>query len=190
MHEQIGSNMDFPVMKIENFGDMQTRYKTMRLNDRAKAVIDDADAAVTLTKNILGELEKSKQTAEALSKLRNNAFIISRIRTSEAKSALMDESVDFIKTSYQKLVKWQKTLEHIAQGKTKAVIVKETVPEHLTVAGASSYLALVKLVIQELIKLDEKNKEKYDSMLAELRRCTTIISDCEYASEMNSVVLH
>ncbi|MEQ1789517.1 MAG: hypothetical protein ABL857_03640, partial [Rickettsiales bacterium] len=88
------------------------------------------------------------------------------------------------------LIQWHKTLWLISQGKTKATIMKENIPNHLSVTGATEYLALIKLIIPELSKLDDNSSTNYNTMLAEIRRCTTILSDCECASEMNSVVLH
>lgn len=181
---------DFHIMKIENFGDMQARYLPLPLSSRASAVLCDVAPAFSALKNILESLQHNPQTTKAVASLRNNSLVISRIRNSEAKSSLMDETVDFIRSTSQKLEKWQNILQQIAQEKTKAYIAKDNIPEQFIIVSGSNYLSLLKLVIPELIKLDAKNREKYELMLAELRRCTTILSDCECASELNSVVLH
>ncbi len=191
MHkQQLNMIYDFNIMKIENFGDMQARYLSLPLSSRASAVLSDVAPAFSISRNILEFLQHNPEIAKAVANLRNNALVVSRIRNSEAKSSLMDETVDFIKTTSQKLEKWQNILQQIAQEETKAYIAKDNIPEQFIIVSGSSYLSLLKLVIPELIKLDAKNREKYESMLAELRRCTTILSDCECASELNSVVLH
>ncbi len=190
MQKQINTVPDFPIMKLENFGDMQARYQSLPLDGRASVLLNDAEPAFSTAKQILEALEKNPNTSKALANLRNNDIIISRIRNSEAKSCLMDISTDFIKSTTQKLAKWHNTIQSIAQGKAKASIIKENIPEHFSVAGGSGYLALVKLVIAELVKLDSGNKTIYEATLAEIRRCTTILSDCECASELNSVVMH
>lgn len=190
MHKQIENNSDSPIMKIENFGDMQTRYQMLPLANRALAVISDAEPAFTTAQRILSTLSKKSILRQAISNLRNNNAIISRIRTSEAKTALMDDSIDFIQIAEQKLEVWNKTLNLIAKGNTKATLVKDKLPEHHSVASGSGYLSLIKLVIIELSNLDNNNQAIYNTMLTEIRRCTTIISDCECASELNNVVLH
>ena len=178
------------IMKIENFGDMQARYQTLPLTNRAEAVMSDAEPALAITQKILSNLSKHQKLPQAISNLRSNSFIISRIRPSEAKTVLVDDSVNFIQVANQKLASWHKTLKLIADGKTKAKLVKEIMPEHLSITNISGYLSLVKLVIVELSKLDSDNQSAYDSMLGETRRCATILSDCECASGLNSVVLH
>lgn len=180
----------FPMLKIENFGDMQMRYHPLPLDSRASAVLEDVEPAFSTAQKILAALQENPQIAKAATSLRSNSLIISRIRNSEAKSTLIDDSIDFVKATSQKLSKWQSTLQHIAQGKTKASIVKENIPMHFSITAGSDYLALIKLIIPELTRLDEENKDNYDAMLAEIRRCSTILSDCECASELNSIVLH
>lgn len=190
MREQVNEVADFNAMKIEKFGDMQTRYLALPLNGRALAVLSDVEPAFSVAKQILESLQHNVNIGKAVANLRGNSLVVSRIRSSEAKSALMDETVDFVKTTIHKLEKWQNIVKQIAQGKTKAYIVKNNIPEQFVVAGGSGYLSLLKLVIPELAKLDANNKRDYDLMLGELRRCATILSDCECASELNSVVLH
>lgn len=190
MHKQMKARNASSMMQIENFGDMQTRYQIMPLANRASAVLSDAEPALTAAQRILGNLATQPKLLQAIGNLRKNSLIISRIRSSEAKTTLMDASIDFIQITARKLMQWHKTLCLISQGKAQATIMKENIPEHLAIAGGSGYLALVKLIIPELSRLDKNNQEVYDAMLAEIRRCTTILSDCECASDMNSVVLH
>ena len=179
-------------MKIENFSDMQSRYQSLSLSSRASVVLSDAEPALDTARKILATLSAQPKFAKAIHNLRKNSLIITRIRNSEPKTVLMDDSVDFLEATSHKLEEWHKTLEAIARGQTKATVIKEYLPEHLSVAvaGASGYLSLIKLIIPELIRLDNANQPMYDTMLADLRRCTTILSDCECASELNSVVLH
>jgi hypothetical protein len=190
--QHIGVAIMNKAMKIENFSDMQNRYQNLPVSRRASVVLSDAAPALSTAQEILDTLSGQPKIAKAIHNLRNNSLIISRIRNSEAKSVLMDSSVDFIKATSRKLKEWHKTLECIAQGKTQVTIIKEYLPEHLclAVAGGSSYLALIKLIIPELTRLDNLNQALYNSMLADIRRCTTILSDCECASELNSAVLH
>ncbi len=177
-------------MKIENFGELQARYQMLPMANRASAVISDAEPVLTAAQRILANLSKQPKLQQAISNLRNNTATISRIRASEAKTALLDDSIDFIKVASQKLELWHKTLGLIATGDTKATLVKDKLPEHHSVASGSGYLSLIKLILMELSSVNKDNRSEYDSMLAEIRRCTTILSDCECASELNSVVLH
>jgi hypothetical protein len=190
MHKQMKAAGSATLMPIENFGDMQARYQIMPIASRALAVLSDAEAALTTAKRILISLEEQPKISLAIANLRKDSLLTSRVRASEAKTVLMDDGVDFIQTTTQKLTQWHRTLWLISQGKTKATIMKENVPAHLSISSVTSYLALIKIIIPELSKLDTDNKNAYDTMLAEIRRCTTILSDCECASEMNSVVLH
>lgn len=190
MHNQM-KNIPAPfMMQIENFGDMQARYQILSLVGRASAVISDVEPALTTAQRILKTLADNPKTPQAVASLRGNSVMLSRIRASEVKSVLMDDSVDLIKSAAQKLTKWDQNLRMIASGEAQVKLMKENIPEHLSVSGGSGYLALIKLVIPELAKIDKANQAAYDTMLAEIRRCTTIISDCECASELNSMVLH
>lgn len=191
MNKQTKSAASSLSMPIENFGDMQARYGMLPLASRASAVLADADPVMTNIKRILASLVEQPEISKAINNLRKNSLIISRIRASEAKTVLMDDSVDFIQATAKKLTGWHKTIWLISKGETKATLMKENIPEHLSMTGGSAYLAMIKLIIPELAKLDKKYPSShYDTMLAELRRCTTVLSDCECASEMNSVVLH
>jgi hypothetical protein len=190
MYSQAIILADSSIMKIGNFGEMQMRYQLMPLASRASAVISDAEAAFAIVKRILIELSTDPKRIKAVASLRNNSIIVSRIRPSEAKTVFMDESVDFIQTSLQKLEGWKQILQNIAQGKTQATVIKDNFSQHVALTGASGYLAIIKLIIPEFVKRDKTNEDGYNSALAELRRCTTILSDCECASEFNSVLIH
>ena len=189
MQKQTKTTSYPPAMKIENFEAMQARYQMLPLAGRALAVITDAKPALTIAQRILTDLSKQPKLKQALANLRNNSILIARIRASEAKSSLMDESVDFIHTAEQKLDIWNKTLNTIANGNTKATLEKNNSNEK-HIVNASGYLSLIKLVVIELASLDKNNQPAYDTMLSEIRRCTTILSDFECASELNNVVLH
>lgn len=190
MHKQTRNNAHPSVMKIENFDEIQARYQMMPLANRAMAVISDAKPALTGAQQILKALSKENNLQKAITNLRHNSSIISRIRPSQAKTELMDESLDFIKNAENKLMQWHKTLDMIASGSTKATLVTNRQSEQHCVVSVSGYLPLIKLVINELSALNKSNADIYNKMLAEIRRCTTILSDCECASELDSVVLH
>jgi hypothetical protein len=190
MYKETKEPLPLPMMPIENFSEMQSRYQMLPLANRASAVISDARPAISAAEKILNNLASHAKLDKAITNLRNNSLLTSRIRSSEAKSALMDSSIDFIQMASGKITAWSRTLQHIASGKTKATLIKDNVPEHLSLVGVSSYLPLIKLVIIELSKLDKDNEAGYEAMLSEIRRATTILSDCECASELNNVVLH
>lgn len=181
---------DLSVMPISNFGDLQIKYLSMSVPNRAAEVLSDVEQAFAIISDILAEIAQEPKTVQAISNLRKSDLIISRIRPSEAKSMLLDESMDFMKLTSKKLSNWYKFLQSVSGGNARATIIQRNLLGQYSITSISNYLALVKLVIPELNKLDSKNQESYDSMLACLRRATTIISDCEYASELNSVVLH
>lgn len=181
---------DFPVMPINNFGDLQMKYLSLSVPNRAAEVLSDAEQAFNIISDILAELAKEQKTVQAISNLRKNDLIISRIRPSEAKSMLMDDSLDFINLTSKKLSNWYKFLQSVSNGNARATIIQRNLLGQYSITSISNYLALVKLIIPEITKLDSANKDNYDSILASLRRAITIISDCEYASELNSVVLH
>ena len=182
-------------MKIEDFGVMQARYQAMSLAGRAAAVLSDASPALAVMEHILGVLSVQPKARHAVAALRKDHMVIGRMRASEAKTNLMDETVDFIRITSQKLAAWCKTLHTIADGKAKASLLGEGVPEHMAIAMAgissvSSYLVIVKLIVPQLAKLDPSRTQEYESMLVEIRRCATVLSDCETASGLNTVVLH
>ena len=181
---------DFPVMPINNFGDLQMKYLSLSVPNRAAEVLSDAEQAFNIISDILAELAKEQKTVQAISNLRKNDLIISRIRPSEAKSMLMDDSLDFINLTSKKLSNWYKFLQSVSNGNARATIIQRNLLGQYSITSISNYLALVKLITPEITKLDSANKDNYDSILASLRRAITIISDCEYASELNSVVLH
>ncbi len=177
-------------MKIGNFSDMQNRYQMLPLTSRASAVISDAGQASAAVQRILEQLAGQDDLKQAIANLKHNSITIARIRPSEAKTALMDDSINFVDMTAKKLDMWQKILQNIAIGKVHATIVQDNFSQYVTLAGVSGYLAMIMLIIGELGKLNEAKRSLYDSMLGELRRCTTVLSDCECASEFNKVVIH
>lgn len=182
-------------LKIEDFGAMQARYQAMPITSRASAVLADARPALAVAEHILSAISSHAKLKQAVKHLRANHMLIAKMRVSEAKTVLLDDSNDFIQTTQQKLAAWRKTLSRIADGQMKATPIQDNLPEHLAVAMAgivsvSAYLSILKLIVPELAKLDAARAQEYESMLVEIRRCATVLSDCECASGLNSVVLH
>jgi hypothetical protein len=182
-------------LKLEDFGSMQARYSALSLPKRASAVLEDAQPALAVAQHILVTLRTNPKLPAAVKALRNNQLLTSRMRASEAKTALLDSSVDFIQVTVNKLSGWHKTMQRIANGEDKVSLIQDNIPEHLAmamagIASASAYLSILKLIVPELSKLDATRAPEYDSMLVEIRRCATVLSDCECASGLNSVIFH
>ncbi len=190
MQRQARATSYSAVLRIENFDAIQARYHMLPLANRALAVISDAKPAFTGAQRIIKELAKEDKLDQAVKNLRSNATLISRMRSSEAKSDLLNDSIDFIQTADDKLTQWHKTLDMIARGSANATLATSKRSEQQCVLSVSGYLPLIKLIIIELAILNKEDADIYDSMLAETRRCATILSDCECASELDSVVLH
>lgn len=177
-------------IKIEDFGVMQSRYEAMKLAERALAVIKDAEPALAAAERILGTIADHDKIKQAFDKLRKNALLTGKMRASEARNMLLDAGDDFIAGTRRKLAAWKKTMERIGQGEGVSNnggkdFIPRDVPIALAVAGSSglaSYLSIVQLSVAELAKIDEKNATSYPATIAEIRRCATILSDCENAS--------
>jgi len=181
-----------PMLPLADFGALQTRYQALRLASRAEAMLKDADPALQAAEQLLDVLSAHPECKKLFVSLRANSLLIGKMRPSEAKNMLTDTSCDFIEGTRHKLAAWRKTMERLGQG--EAIMSeggKEFIPGHAPLALAilgnacvSNYLSIIQLVLAELAKIDEE----YKSTVAEIRRCATVISDCEVASGLDRMV--
>lgn len=181
---------------LEDFGLLQARYATMSLATRAQTVLVDAEPALQAAERILVSIADHAQINAVFDHLRNNHALVGKMRASEARQALADTSNDFIQVTRHKLASWRKTMERISLGEgiARNAASKEYIignePIALAVAGISSlssYLAIVQLAIGELAKRDTTNTG-WAMNLAEIRRCATVLSDYEHASNLTTQV--
>lgn len=183
-------------LKLEDYGVLQARYQAMKLADRAAAMLLDAEPALKAVDRIITLLEDHPSCAKAFEALRKNHVITGKMRPSDAKQLLMDGANDFTKACGHKLAAWRKTLERLASGEGisqrngKEVINADSSLAMAIIGtmGISAYFSILQLAIGELTKLDAKNVREYQTMLAETRRCSTILSDCENASGITTVI--
>ncbi len=175
---------------LEDFGALQKRYQSMAIPKRARAVLDDAEPALHMADHVLQSLQGNPKIRIILDAMRKNSVLTSKMRPSEARNMLMDGHSDFMDVARRKLQAWRKTMERLADG--EGVISEsgiEYVPGHSPVALAfacisttAQYLSIIQLAITELAKTDARHAEKHRASLARIRRCATLISDCENAS--------
>lgn len=184
-------------VKLEDFGELQARYQKLGLAKRAESVLYDAEPALQLAEDILGKLADSKPVQQALGNIRKSAPLIGKLRPSEAKNILMDSSADFIESTRRKLAAWRKTLERLQGGEAIVVVGgKEALPGDSPLALAimgnssvSSYLSIIQIVLGEAVRVDGKNASHYAKTTAQVRRCATVLSDCEIASDIAKAIL-
>lgn len=181
---------------LEDFGQLQARYQSLPLTGRASAVLKDAAPALQTAEDILKSLADSHNIKLIFAKIRKNASLTGKMRPSDARDLLMDNGSDFIDGTRRKLAAWQKTLERISNGED---IVSENdreyipidAPVALAIAGTSqvsNYLSIIQLALMELSKSDAKNSDKYRDMMSGIRRCATVLSDCENASDISKAI--
>lgn len=183
-------------LKIEDFGELQARYQSMKLKERAKAVLSDSKPALEVAERIFSDMSRQEDCKEVFDKLRKNSMLIAKLRPSDARVALTDGSCDFLKETLRRLAAWRKTMERLADGEAIAIRGNEEfirADEPLAIAissavGISNYISIVQLALMELSRKDEAQKAKYASITAEIRRCATVLSDYENASSFHSVV--
>lgn len=183
-------------MKIEDFGLLQSRYQSLTLANRAKAVLADAEPALQAADRILTQLAEQKESKQAFEKLRRNSLLVGKMRPSDAKVALMDHTCDFLKETARKLATWRKTMERLSAGEAIATennkeFIQGDQPLALAVSGCmgiSNYISIIQLALMDISKGDSKNAGKYASMMAEIRRCATVLSDYENASSFQALV--
>lgn len=181
---------------LMDFGKMQERYQALSVSRRAAAAIEDAKPALQAAESILESLAGNPKAALAFEHIRKNAVIIGKMRASEAKTVLLDNGGDFVTATVHKLASWRKTLERLEQG--EGVVKDKTgeyVPVHMPVAAAMAtmntaggYLAVIHLALNDLVKTDSKHADQYRADAAKIRRCATLISDCETAAGIATLV--
>lgn len=183
-------------VKLEDFGELQARYLAMGLAKRATAVLYDAEPALKTADEILTKLSTNKHVQLALANIRRSLPLIGKLRPSEAKNILVDPSTDFIDSTRKKLAAWRKTMERLAQAEgIEMRDGRECLPPDSAIALAilgngsvSSYLSIIQVVLGETVRVDGKNATAYAKTTAQVRRCATVLSDCEIASDIGKSI--
>lgn len=184
-------------MQLADFGELQSRYQAMRLTDRAGAVLEDAAPALKAAEQLLSALAVHPKMRHIFETLRHDQALIGKMRPSEARNMLLDSSCDFIGTTRKKLAAWRKTMERIGAGEGvlsdggSQEYISSHVPLALAISSISTaggYLAIVQIALAELSRIDSKNALQHNSTLARIRRCATLLSDCENAAGFTAVV--
>jgi hypothetical protein len=181
---------------LVDFGELQARYQAMGLANRALAVLEDAKPALSVAEEVLQLLLGTPQSKEIFATLRKNSVLLDRMRPSEARTHLMDSSSDFVETTRHKLAAWHRTMERISKGEgivsdKNREYIPGSEPLALAIAGnscVSSYLSIIQLALNELGKKGGDNAARFASAMVEIRRCATLLSDCEIASGIDRVV--
>lgn len=181
---------------LKGFGELQARYQPLKLAARAGAILDDAEPALDAAQRILIALMEHPSIDRAFQALTGNHILHGRLRASEAKSLLLDGKEDFLEITQARLSAWEKSMERLRHGEAIASdqskeYIPGDAPLALAIAGSgnlSQYLGIVQLAVGELMKIDSKQTGKHLSTSAELRRCATVLSDCEDASGIRTVI--
>jgi len=177
-------------LPLEDFGQMQARYQSLGLAERAATVLKDAGPALAAAEEKLKALATNHALLQVFSKLRKNSVLADRMRPSDAKNLLMDASSDYIDGARHKLAAWRKTMERVSQGESikkdkSGEFIPNDAPIALAIHGTRSignYLSITQLALMEMAKTDLPNANSLKSLAAEIRRFSTVISDCEVAS--------
>lgn len=184
-------------MKLVDFGQLQARYQSMALALRAQSVLADAEPALDKAEQILQAISVHPHGKQAFTSIRKNVLQISRMRPSEARTLIMDSTTDFLDATRHKLAIWRKTMQRIADGEdiVKDGGGKEYIPANAPLAlaiigcsGISNFLSIIQLALAELATLDREQASAHASSVAQLRRCATLLADCEHASLIQAMV--
>ena len=181
---------------LPDYGQLQKRYQALKLAERAQTVLIDAKPALKTAEEILRTLAATHNMKQLFVKIRKNTVLSDKMRPSDAKNLLSDPGNDFIEGTLHKLAAWQKTMSRVAAGedifcKNDKEFISFNSPLSLAIAGTSglsNYLSIIQVALMELIKTDNKNAERYRTTIAEVRRCGTILSDCENASGISACI--
>lgn len=190
------SRATFDAMKLEDYGALQARYSALGLAHRAGAMLADAKPALSVAEEILTSLGNTAKSRQLFEKIRKNAALTGKMRANEARTTLLDSSVDFLDVTRKKLSGWRKTIERLSMGEAIIVVgdrefISGSDPLFAALMGVSSvssYLSVVQLAIAEQAKADPENASYYNSLVAKLRRAATLISDCENAACITTMV--
>jgi len=177
-------------LKIEGFDQLQARYQSLGLAARAELALHDAEPALQAADAILQKLAKNKNLDAALADIRKNFILAGKMRPSEARNLLLDASADFIEATRHKLAAWSKTMQRLSQNEGVVLengreCISRNEPIALAIAGnacVSTYLSMLQMIVAALTKIDNKHAKSYGQMTAEIRRCSTVLGDCESAS--------
>lgn len=183
-------------MQLVDFGELQTRYQAMPLASRANAVLKDAESALLTADQILASLAAPMKSKHIFDGIRKNQALIGKMRPSEAKNMLLDGNNDFLDVTRKKLAAWRKTMERLGQGEgiiteSSGQYISSQVPLAMALASSASvsgYLSIIQIAISELAKADSKSNVQHSSVQTKIRRCATILSDCENAASFTAVV--
>lgn len=191
---QSNSSPAFPA--LEDFGALQARYQPLTISKRAQAVLHDAQPVVTACTELLRELSAHPNVTQIFNSVRANPLLVGKMRPSEAKNALLDSSHDFVTVVANKLGAWQKTMERLSAGEgilmeNKQEYIQGDAPVAialLSVSALDAYLAVIHVALSELAKVDTENAARYQSQVAKIRRCATLLSDYDSAAALRAVI--
>ena len=183
-------------LKIQDFSFLQSRYQPLGLAQRAQVVLNDAKPALQAAEDILSTLAQNAKYARALDNVRKNIALVGKMRPSDARNALLDASSDFIEVTRRKLAVWSKNMQRLGQGEAITKIggremIEENSPLASAIAGnsgLSNYLAMIQIILGELVRIDAKHINVYTALIAETRRCSTVLGDYENASAISSSI--
>ena len=184
------------LLALEDFSKLQARYQTLGLAERAKAVLKDAKPVLQTAERILSSLAAHPGVKQIFTDIRKNPALVGKMRPSEAKTILLDDSNDFIVSALHKLTSWRKTMERVSQG--EGIVNdkgREYIPGTMSVAMAllsvstvDAYLAVIQLALMEMAKKDPARAGDHQSNIVKIRRCATLISDYDHASSIRALI--
>ena len=176
------------MIALSDYGELQTCYAGMSPVERAQAVYDHAEPSVRLALGLLDVIAGLPDCHTAITQLRANDEIMRRLRHNEARATLLDAKVDYLAVCAQKLLAWHQAIRRVAIG--EAVNTDNALGIILQAhQGVSAYLSLVPLILGEMSHIDAQHASQYAKATAQLRRCATMISDCETASDIMACLL-
>jgi hypothetical protein len=190
MHSNNPSRTHTAAIPLMDYEKLRQRYQSLGPAGRAAAVLEDAAPALGIAEDILQKLQASNAIKQTFANVRRNSMIAGKMRPSDARDLMLDSNSDFIAATLHKLAAWRKTLERLSLGEGVVMeagreTIAGTSPMAMALGGnscVSHYLSIVQLALTELLKTDRKNAVTLRTQLSEIRRCATVLSDCENAS--------